>query len=164
MGVTARAALLACLLALLVAPPASAQSDQIAPPGNAGVDEYLETIPDPRGNRPSGAARRGGGRRGAVVDSRTRSRLRAMGEDGEAAAALADSTAPAANRPPVPRGGVPAADLSRAGEGTGPLGSVTSRALGSDASGMGALLPALLAVTFAGAMAVLLLRRRRRTV
>ena len=153
-----RIATLACALALLVAGPAAAQRDQIAPPGNSGVDEYLETVPTAEGNRPSRSAaerrERGGG---GALSREARRGLEAQGPDGRRAAALAEATAP--RRPS--REGAGASGLADAGDGQGAVGSVLERVAGADDGGMGAALPILLVLTLAGGIAGLLLRRRR---
>jgi hypothetical protein len=160
--VTARAALASCAACLALAAPAAAQSDRIAPPGNAGVDEYLETIPGADGNRPS--ARRPD--ETPALSGSARWRLEALGDDGRAAAALADATAPprpGAGRPATGGSGrPPGAGLERAGDGSGAVSAVVDRAFGTDDGGMGAALPLLLAASLAGAVALALARRRRR--
>ena len=152
-----RIVLLACAVALLLASPAAAQSGQIAPPGNSGVDEYLETVPTPEGNRPSrGDDGDGGGTaRGPALSREARRRLEDSGPDGKRAAALAEATAP---RPA--RSGR-SAELEKAGEGKGAVGAVVDRVVGADDDGMGAWLPILLGVTLAGAVAIAVIRRRR---
>ena len=166
-------ACLVCMCALLVAVP-SAQG-QIAPPGNGGVDEYLETLPQAEGNRPTDRNRRSSG----GLTPRARRQLGALGEDGRAAAALAEATAPGRDGSVEARGpgqgtgeGQDSAGKNRgpggegrepADEGGSALGTLLSRLLGGDSNpgGTGALLPLLVVGTLAGAIALAVLRRRR---
>ncbi len=161
---------LLCTLALLAAgPPAAVAQSQIAPPGNAGVDEYLETVPGGGGNERIDRNRRGGD---AGLPPRARKRLEALGEDGAAAAALADAASAGggsgdAKRAPggdgtganTPMG----PDLERAGEGQSGVAAVLGEAVSADGDGMGAALPALLIVTLLGAVGLVVLRRRAAT-
>ena len=140
-------ACLACLLALLLAAPASAQR-QIAPPGNGGVDEYLETVPGAGGNRPVDRNGRPGG--GGLTPA-ARRKLAALGKDGRAAAALAAATAPGRNERAKPAGAP---------------GSSQERRSGSDPSALrplleGGLLPLILLAVLAAAIALAVLKRRR---
>src|SRR4051794_11393696 len=80
---------LACLLALCAPSPALAKNKIHAPPGNSGVDEYLEVVPGGGGNRP---ASKPGGSNGAL-NGKARRALRSYGSDGRAAANLAAATA-----------------------------------------------------------------------
>jgi len=164
---------LACLLALILAAPASAQK-QIAPPGNGGVDEYLETVPGAGGNRPvdpNGRPNRGG------LTPSARRKLAALGKDGRAAAALAVASAPARDaRSTAPGGARSSQDGgSDAGSSRG-RGSATGTAApgrsAADKGGSalatalrplleGGLLPLLLLAVLAGAIALAVLKRRR---
>jgi hypothetical protein len=93
---TMRSFLLATLLLLAVAAPASAgTTDCVAPPGTAAIDEYCETVPSATGDK-------GGGARSAQpLDRSTRSELRAQGADGQALAGLlsSDGTSEPAGKP-----------------------------------------------------------------
>lgn len=96
-------ALFLSLLALAVMPAfAGAQDPQVnAPPGNSGIDEYLETVPNADGNRPArpGGGGNGPGRPGSngsgsrAVPPAVRRKLERTAE-GRAALALAESGAP----------------------------------------------------------------------
>lgn len=153
-------ALCATAVALVALPaPAALAQREIAPPGNAGVDEYLETVPNGRGNsrvdpnaRPSGGA----------VSAATRRRLEALGKDGRAAAALADAGSDGAAGGPE-TGGVtgraPGVDLDRAGDGRGGLATVVAESVGGG-EGMGAALPTLMLLTLLAAGAYAIRRRR----
>jgi len=164
---------LACLLTLILAAPASAQK-QIAPPGNGGVDEYLETVPGAGGNRP--VDRNGRPNRGGLTPS-ARRKLAALGKDGRSAAALAAATAPARDgRSTAPGGaegsrdGGSGAGSSRDREsGTGAAAGERSEADKGDSALAtalrplleGGLLPLLLLAVLAGAIALAVLKRRR---
>jgi hypothetical protein len=153
-------ALLVCLVACVAtAAPAAAQRE-IAPPGNAGVDEYLETVPGGGGNEPLERDRRGGLPAGA------RRKLEGLGRDGRAAAALADAGSPRSTADGRPAGaagqgaGPVRGDVGGAGDGGGGVASVLGQTLGAD-DGMGVALPILLVVTLAGAAGFAVVRRGR---
>ena len=109
---------LPCVLAGLmvaVAPAAAQQPQGNAPPGISGLDEYLETLPEANGDRPTGSVGRGGdgggsgdgagsgGRRG--LSQPERERLAAQGQGGDALAELVNATAPAGATDGGPSGG-----------------------------------------------------------
>jgi hypothetical protein len=149
------------------APPALAQGTN-APPGNSGVDQYLETVPEAGGNR-SATGREGD--RG--LPARTVERLRAAGADGEAVANLVSSTGPTraereAGRQGKSRGGReggnqsdPSGQHASAPSRSVPRNIAASAVGGSGPGGMGVLLPVLLAASAIGAAALVLLRRRQ---
>ena len=160
-----RLALSLCLLCLGGAAPAAAQ-EQIAPPGNAGVDEYLETIPEAGGNR---AVRPGTGDReersgGGALDSDTRRELESLGDDGREAARLADQTAQrsedAGSGPSTGAGGAPSGAGLDGRSGAG-LGTVLGQTVSAEDGGMGIALPAILLAALLAAVGLLVLRRRR---
>lgn len=144
---------IAVLLALLLlAVPAAAQQVN-APPGNAGVDEYLETVPGAGGNRPSDA----GADRSPLTPG-ARSELERQGADGRAAAELAEREGPAADKgsaKPAPVQSLPQDDAD-----DGLLGALGSAATGSD-DGMGIWLPLLLVLSAVAALAAVVFQRRR---
>lgn len=175
-------ALLGVLAALLVAaaPAAAQQSGGNAPPGVSGLDEYLETIPGPEGERPTGSVGRdegggsngGRGSRGGGLSSRERERLAARGGDGEALVVLVDATAPggasgeggdgdsggdAGDQTDLGPAGDPRAEAGP----PSPLAATIDALTGdSDGDGLGWLLPAILvSVALAGVIAFLLRRR-----
>lgn len=164
---------LACLLTLILAAPASAQK-QIAPPGNGGVDEYLETVPGAGGNRP--VDRNGRPNRGGLTPS-ARRKLAALGKDGRAAAALAAATAPGRDgRSTAPGGAEGSRDRGSGAGSSRDRGSGTGAAAGAgrpDDKGdsalatalrpllEGGLLPLVLLAVLAGAIALAVLKRRR---
>lgn len=131
--------------ALALAAPAGAQETN-APPGNSGVDEYLESVPEAGGNRPTN---RDPGR--SPLSAATRARLEQQGTDGRAAADLAERTEPGKQLSPGPA-------VAR-DDGGGALGALGRAAGGSD-EGMGLWLPVLITLGAAGALAAMLLRRR----
>jgi hypothetical protein len=146
-------ALLAIALALsLPASAAQAQSSN-APPGNSGIDQYLESVPSSSGNRPATGA--GSGNSGALPP-RTSRKLRQLGEDGVAVERLSATTRAKAKRRKLVAEGTGAA-------GRAPLPSV-GRAISGSADGgdgMGAALPVILVLTLVGGIAALVLRRRQ---
>lgn len=154
--------LLLCAGALLSAAPAAAQQST-APPGNAGIDEYVETVPGASGNRtPRERGRRGGG----ILPAEARRALEREGADGERLAQLIQQTADAPARR-APRGErdrdgtpEPAAPGLRDG-GESPLAAVVSAATGSGGpSGMGIVFPLLIAVSLLAVIAAVLVRKR----
>jgi hypothetical protein len=72
---------------LLPAPPASA-SRAIAPPGNAGVGQYVEVVPGAGGSTPVGAP----SSHGPVLSAAERRRLEAAGGSGKALASFVQRT------------------------------------------------------------------------
>jgi hypothetical protein len=166
-----RRLLIGLLLALAV--PASALARQpvrtVAPPGNSGVSQYLETIPTAKGNRPSVSVVPGGGQGpgssggSSALSSSTQRALDQHGSAGRQAAALADATAPSvAPRTSNSHGAKRAAVPSGASAATvAPPAAVLKAVTGSSAhGGLGALLPVLLTVIALGGGALALRRRR----
>jgi hypothetical protein len=149
------------LLALALAAPASAQRGTIAPPGNSSVDEYLETVPTSRGNRPSGSFGSGGGGGGGGVSGETRRSLDRLGPQGQAVADLARSTSPPPRRGRGDGRG-PVTEVPGDDEAS-PLGAIVKRVVGAggDDGGSGALLPVTLLAALVGLAAMAFLRRRR---
>jgi len=94
------AAILVAVVSLALAPVASGQT--IAPPGNSGIEQYLETVPTAKGN----AKPKGGKRRGPELPARTQERLQQAGEDGRRLLEAVQQTAPeAARRAAAAQGG-----------------------------------------------------------
>jgi hypothetical protein len=153
-----RAAATAVALALCAATPAAA--DTIAPPGNSGVDQYMEVVPSAKGPSAPGTQQR-------ALSSTVQRKLQSHGAEGRQLAQIVKTTAPAqpattkrsqpkrgathqaASRPaPVPRGASPLASVAKAiGDGSG-------------SGGMGPVLPLLLVVSTTVLAAVALWRRR----
>lgn len=136
---------------VLLAVPATAAAQ--APGGNAGVDEYTETIPGGGGSSPS-ADRDGSGPGGPLSPAQVAA-LEAEGADGAAAAALAQSTGPDRAQQGTERSnGEPAGD-SAGGSIPGALGDAAS---GSD-DGMGVALPIILSLALLAALGFVVARR-----
>lgn len=76
---------LACPAASLAEPP---QTN--APPGNSGIDEYLETVPGASGNKRPRPPGQGGA--GSSLSPALRARLERQGADGKALANAIDAT------------------------------------------------------------------------
>ncbi len=183
----------AIALAILFAVPASAEASSrtLAPPGNSGVGQYVETVPTAGGGRPTntvhpgggtvghpggpggtssgggtggGGSGRGGGGDGAIPAS-TQHALAAQGPAGVAAAALAEATAPSRPRSAARTGSAgPASSVSAASasEGSSPTASVFKALSGSTSGGgIGPLLPIVLIGSVLAAAVLALVRRRR---
>jgi hypothetical protein len=152
-------------LVLAIAAPAAA-ADTIAPPGNAGAQEYLEAVPTAGGGKVGGSSGKPGS---GTLSKRDRSSLAAQGSDGKAAAALAETSAPAASHTSSPakkhhhsKSAPAAASSDPAPSGGGPsLAAASAKTVGGK-GGMGAALPIVLAVALVGAAGLALLRRRSR--
>jgi hypothetical protein len=155
-------------LALMVAAPAAAQT---VPPGNSEVDQYLPTLGGPEGDQPldgggsggSGDQGSPGGSSGAGEDTgedevlapSVAADLEALGSDGDATAYYAESTADrqrGEQRSQPTRSGD-----SPSGSGLGALGGVF---VGNPGSGMGLLLPLVLALLATLAIAYVVRARR----
>jgi hypothetical protein len=80
-------------MALLVPAAASAQGGSLPSNGSA-LDQYVESIPDGQGGRPTNDVTGGGGGGGASSGPAIGGGLQARGADGAAAARLAAATAP----------------------------------------------------------------------
>jgi hypothetical protein len=153
----------ATLAAALLALPAAAHAQEV-PPGNSGVDQYLENLPGPGGDKPSNDVGGGGGGGGGNLPPGVAEDLEAQGPNGAAAAALAEQTVPE-----QPKGN--AGDESAKGPSTGgdvkreddgsSLGDIFSALAGSDSGGMGIFLPILLAGTLLCALVLIVTRARR---
>jgi hypothetical protein len=137
------------------AAPAAAQQT-IAPPGNAGVQQYLETVPSARGNTaPSGPAGARSHHDPAVPSSVT-TRLQQHGEEGRKLEALVAATGPSSRSKGIRRSSRPE-PTPRSSAFHSAAAGLTA---GSGSGGMGLLLPALLlgSAIVLGGIAV---RRRR---
>ena len=140
-------------------PTASWAQKTNAPPGNAGVDEYLETVPQADGNRPSINKPEQ-----PALSQEAAERLRAQGSDGEAAARLAELTSPEAARQGdrAKKPGAGSAAIPQVGTGSGGESvaeRVVKTAVGSN-DGMGPALPLILAFVAGLGVALVLMRRR----
>ena len=173
---------LAIALAVALAVPSLAQArvHTIAPPGNSGVGQYVETLPTADGGQPTstvhhsggvgGAGGRGGtggglGTGGGAVAPSTQRALAKQGPVGDATAALAAATAPRRARPAAHSGDARATSSgsgSFAGQGSPPSTSVLKALTGSTSGGgLGPLLPIVLIGSLLAAAVLTLVRRRR---
>jgi hypothetical protein len=168
----------------ILAPTAHAKVRTVTPPGNSGVQQYVESIPTVSGGRPTGSVHsvavaggghNGGGSSGGAttggggpITASTQRRLAAQGTAGAAAATLARATAPRVSRPGAKTpGSGKAAGSNRStgtaiqtGGGASAVGSVADAVTGSASTGgLGTLLPVILLVTLLGSGATALLRR-----
>jgi hypothetical protein len=148
-----RVSLLLALCMAFMLLPARVGARQLAPPGNSGVNQYLEDVPAAGGNQPvpsvtagsvaSGSHPAGGG--GPV--RRSLSRLAHLGNGGSRAAGVAAAGIPRAVKAPA-----------------GQPGSGAAAALVHAAGGSGVGMGVALALVFVGAAAAALafvVRRRR---
>jgi hypothetical protein len=175
---------IAIALVVALGVPASAQArvHTIAPPGNSGVGQYLETVPTAGGAQPTntvhpvagavGGSKGSGGPRGGAgapgggtISSSTQRALAGQGSTGAADAALAQATAPPKSPKPAHgdhRRTSSATSAASTGGGSSPASSVLKSLTGSTSGGgLGPLLPSLLIVSVLGAAVLALLRRRR---
>ena len=169
-----RATAILVLLASLALPCSAAAQKTNAPPGNSGVDEYLEVVPGGGGNRPSQklGSNRGSGR--GVLGGQAERSLERQGREGRAAANLAeatgDSSGKAGSRARGGRGGTGQNSSADSGSGaaktdssddSGVLASI-ERVGNRIADGqMGTALPVVLLLLLVfGAVAALVRRRR----
>lgn len=156
------------LLALLAAAPALAQDKTVAPPGNSGVDEYLEVVPGAGGDTPaSGGATGGSGGSqtpSSTLGSKTATQLEQLGTDGKKAAQLAAAGAPTDRATARKRaksdvlGSEAEQGKSIASDGGDRVGTIAT-ALSGEGGGMGLLFPLLLGGTLAAALALFAARR-----
>lgn len=168
---------LALVLALaLLSPGASAAAQEVnAPPGNAGIDQYLETVPSSEGETPSGGVKTPQtGDQGPVLTPRQRRALAAQGPDGVAAATLAErygvERSARGTGASTASGATVGRQVAPDDRGGGDVGPAESRSTleavaeslspSGSAGGMGPALPVLLLITAAlGVMGVVLRRR-----
>ena len=172
------------LLALLaIAAPATAvaKTKTVAPPGDSGLNQYLEVVPTAQGPTPPGGGGPGGGGRSALTATQQR-QLNALGPGGRTLAAVVEATAPQslgvpeANRAASPSAGAaggaggagpgvvdaPAAKLPSV-SGSSPASLILGAAVGRGGGGIGLWLPAFMLASLAGVMALVVVRRRRTT-
>lgn len=172
------------MLALALAAPSLAQArvQKIAPPGNSGVNQYLETVPTAEGGQPTstvhpvGAGVRGpggpgptaghpGSSAGGAISSSTQRALASQGPTGTAAAAVAQATAPRGPRSLSHRQGAGAnspVSAASTNEGSSPQASVLKTLTGATSGGgLGPLLPIVLIGSVLAAAVLTLVRRRR---
>jgi len=160
--------LVAVALIATLAHTAAAAAQATLPPGDSGVDEYVEGVPGPKGQVPSSKVGKGKGDGEQALPPRVLRQLEALGEDGRAAAELAQATAPSrADRASARKGrdGAGGSSGSAGGESDGSGGSaiseVVGKLIGGGEGGMGWALPLILLVTVLSAIAVVVARRSR---
>jgi hypothetical protein len=167
-----RLLLIACIAAL-VAFPAGSLAASCAPPGNAGVNQYVETVPGAScgHSTTSGGGHQGGG----TLPPGTGAQLANQGSVGNAVKRLVASsgvtsrgsgsgaagsgTGKTHSKSSGKSAGIPAANVS--GSGRDPLSGLVHPVLtGSSSGGIGVLLPVLLGSALALALLLTVLRRR----
>ena len=172
---------IAIALAVALAVPSLAQArvHKIAPPGNSGVGQYVETVPTADGGQPTNTVHPGGvgvaGGRGGTgggpgstgggaIAASTQRALAKQGPTGDATAALAAATAPRRARPAAHSGGArrESSTPTSGGQGSSPSTSVLKALSGSTSGGgLGPLLPIALIGSVLAAAVLTLVRRRR---
>jgi hypothetical protein len=169
----ARVMSLVLAMALLSAAPAVAGKTKVyAPPGKAGSSQYSEVVPTGGGNVQTpamGAANPTAKQISSLGAGGTGLRkLSKLGKQGAAAAQFAQQTAPAIvhsthglNGPSAPSGGKPAKAAPLSPTNGSAITGITSVLGGSDAGGIGVLLPLLLAFCLGAAVALSVARVRR---
>jgi hypothetical protein len=179
--VRATTVLVACMLFVVPCTAWSQAPQTNAPPGNSGIDEYLETVPSAGGDKPSQPAAQGGagngssssaggqsgpsgngGSGGAKLSPAERKRLDQLGPDGKALADVVDATSPGhASAQPDGTTAKPFSTAPVAGEGRSPLSEALRAAVGLDGGGaMGFVLPATLLASLIGLVGLAVVRRR----
>lgn len=172
---------IAIALAVVLAAPSAAQArvHKIAPPGNSGVGQYVETVPTAGGGQPTSTVHPGGvgvavGRGGTgggpgstgggAIAPSTQRALAKQGPTGDATAALAAATAPRRARPAArssqarPRSSI---SSTSGGQGSSASTSVLKALTGSTSGGgLGPLLPIALIGSVLAAAVLTLVRRR----
>lgn len=158
------ATLVAALLVL--AAPASARRT-IAPPGNAGVGQYVEVVPGAGGSTPIGAH----SSHGPVLTSTQRQRLEAAGGSGKALASFVQRTGVAHSKASTSRAAGQGSTQARSGKtAQGTAGKSSSRSLpavvpdsatsSAGGGGLGWGLPAALGAIAIAAAGLAVARRR----
>ena len=158
-----------CVGLLASCAPAALAQGTNAPPGNSGIDQYLETVPEAGGNRP-----RRDGDGASRLPARTVQRLKKAGADGKAVAELVASTGTARSgcqASPSERSGTKSGakrDPGASGGSSSPPSSSVPGTIaaptvsGSGSGGLGIVLPLLLALSAFGAVFFALRRRDER--
>jgi hypothetical protein len=158
-----RVLIIALFALALFVPPAQAQN---APPGNSGIDEYVEAVPSASGPKPTSKSR---GDQGSVLTDAQREALERQGIDGTAAAKLAQRFGiPGAGRA---RTTGPKADRSAGSEshtkvsgstaGASVASSLSKVVLPDAGSGLGPALPIIIVAIAAAGVAAAIVRRYR---
>jgi hypothetical protein len=155
--------------AFLLAAPSEAFALSLTPPGKSGTDQYFETIPTSAGNAaPPQGGGIGSGNGGSHALSQlghgtagTRG-LSHLGKDGQAAAGLAAATAPAngSGRGVAPGNSAGSHGLN-AVQGESASSGIADALTGSDAGGIGLVLPLLLGTSLIVAIGLAAWKIRR---
>ncbi|MGI8863628.1 MAG: hypothetical protein ACR2JH_04385 [Solirubrobacteraceae bacterium] len=161
----------------LLGAPTQAFALRLTPPGKSGTDQYFETIPTSAGNaappQGGGTGSAGGGSGGAHALAQLgqgragATSLAHLGNDGQAAATLAAATAPANAAGPATAGGSGHTTTPAGSHGLTALpGESASRGIagaltGSDAGGLGLVLPLLLGTSVIMAIGLAAWKLRR---
>jgi hypothetical protein len=158
--------LVSALAALLVLAPSAIASKVLAPPGNAGVGQYVEVVPGAGGSTPVGAH----SSHGPVLSAAQRQRLEAAGGSGKALASFVQRTGVA-----HPKGTSSKSASGHSAGGQSPnkakgLPAASSRSLpaavpdsatrSAGGGGLGWGLPAALAAIACAAAGIAVMRRR----
>jgi hypothetical protein len=169
LGKSRRGLLALGILVVALVPAARAGAASVAPPGNAQVNQYAETIPGASGGQPTTGkpsrdlyeALSGQGSGGGPPDSgggpppippTTDKALQGLGNAGKETAILAKATTPAPQR---------SSGAGSSGSSSG-LSAVAKTVTGSDGGGMGFLLPLILAAVAGAGLTYVVVRRRAR--
>jgi hypothetical protein len=126
-----------------IAAPAAAQQ----PGAPSAYDQYVESVPNPRGDKPSHETQPGEGRQ---LSAPVEAELQALGGAGAATASLAETTGPR---------GVPDKGGDRGSDGG--LGGALGQILSPSAAGIGWILPLILLAVLIAGIAYALSRRMR---
>lgn len=155
-------AIVLATLALCLLPSSAAARHVIAPPGNAGVEQYVEVVPGAEGNEPVDAH----SGKGDAISQSTQRHLEALGPEGKADASFAKATGSSKGRRDEGKGhsGKHAAGGGRTAKG-GDSGTTGTPNAGQPAQtaaggGIGIGLPLALALIALLALGGGLLRRR----
>jgi hypothetical protein len=155
---------------VLLALPASAVAGTCAPPGNSGVNQYVEVVPGVGCNHPSSGPGSGGHSSGGHLSSTTTKQLAASGGAGKAVQQLVANsgtggTGSAKTHHHKSSGAAttsPGRPVSASGHS--PIAALLHPILtGAGSGGLGLLLPIGLAFVVAFMAALVLVRRRRLT-
>jgi hypothetical protein len=173
--------LLIAVVAVALPAAASARgcTHSIAPPGNSGVNQYVETVPTAGGGCPTSTIHSGGTHGGAVSPGTTHA-LSSLGANGRGAAAFADATGTVRARTSQVRAsqkhkgssshsqttlGGPSGGSGGSGGNSGSGGSPASAVIktlsgSGGGGGLGVLLPIILAAVAVAAAGLAVTRRR----
>jgi hypothetical protein len=166
-----RSAALATVIAAALASAPAAMAGTCAPPGNSGVNQYVEVVPGAGCNQPPAGPGSGGHSGGGHLSTSTTQQLDASGGAGRSVVALVTSSPsagpgnPGGSRGHAHGGGNPAAATTAVPPsvaGSNPVSAILHPIVtGSGAGGLGVLLPVLLLGVLLGAVLAGLIRRRR---